>query len=150
MHKFKFTRKINYLLISLEVLKLNSIDKNNKYLNKNHRVNKFYTLEHINIANKYKRQYSYTNSLILIDTLYTSLHKKKSFKLIQLILQKENLLNIYIKKFNHIYLNNNNYYTLYANNDKTKIHYIAIINLYIIYFMQKNNNILYLTYYLLT
>nr|YP_009300447.1 hypothetical chloroplast RF65 [Campylaephora sungminbooi]AKU47366.1 hypothetical chloroplast RF65 [Campylaephora sungminbooi] len=150
MHQFM--HKINYLLISLEALNLDYLENYDlcyKEQIKKTRLNQYY-INNQNLFKKNKIDYSYTCAIILINILYKVINKNKSSELVQLILKQDKLLNQYIKKFHHIYFNNQDYYTLYTKHEKPNIKQIAIINLYIIYIIIQSTNFLYLTYYLIT
>lgn len=146
-----FTKKIDYLLISLEALHLNSLQiyfKNHSSINYME-FNAIYNINNLNLFNTNKVLYSYTTICKLIFLLYKTIKKNNLSRLIQIIFTKKQLLNKYIKKFYTLY-SNNNYYATYTNNTKLKLKYIAIINLYIIYTIEKYSSIRYLVYYLLT
>jgi hypothetical protein len=144
---YKYNNKIHNLLISLESLNLHiSPDFHNKYV-KNNSINRVY-LNEIYTLNTIKK--TNVNILIIINNLYKAIHQTKSYKIIQIILKEEKLLNQYMKKFNYIYLKKYNKYQSYIINEKTTIYNIAIMNLYIIYLINKRSNLYYLIYYLLT
>lgn len=143
-----FTKKINYLLTSLEVLHLDSSQINQHILISNRELNHMYTIT-LNLFHTNIIYYPYTETLKLMAILYQSIKKKKLSKLIQIIFKKKQLLNKYITKFYKLYSNNYSY-TSYNETEQLKFKYIAITNLYIIYIINKYSNIGYLIYYLLS
>lgn len=156
--RYKYTKKIHYLLISLEVLNLHLTPNDKEYFNKNQYIdqkdlNELFNrtnLTNIYLLDPNQIKSSYINIITIINILYTAINQEKSHQIIQNILKKEKLLNQYLLKFNHIYFSHYTKYKSSIKNEKITIYDIAIINLYIIYLIKKNKQILYLTYYLLT
>ena len=149
-----FMHKINSLFISLEALNLEYLNKYNiSYVQQNNQINikqlQNYCLNNNKTLIKYPIQYKYEYITILITILYQAINKNKASELVQLILKKETLLNQYIQKFHHIYLNKYDYYTLNTKYETLKISNFAIINLYLIYISKKHANLIYLIYYLI-
>nr|YP_009297074.1 hypothetical protein Ceram_141 [Ceramium japonicum]AOM66417.1 hypothetical protein Ceram_141 [Ceramium japonicum] len=149
---YKYTQKIYYLLISLEVLNLYITEDYCQYFKKNKKIYStgFHSLSTINIFYKYQEKYSYIQMIIMIYNLYKIINQKNFSELIQHILKTEKLLHQYIKKFYHLHSNDYTQYQSYTANKQLKIDDIALINLYIIYLINQKINIFYLTYYLLT
>lgn len=143
-----FTKKINYLLISLEVLSIDHSQINNNILINKIELNNVYRIDTLYLLNTQIVYYPYIITLKLIAMLYRSIKKKKLSELIQIILKRKELLHQYINKFYRLYSNNNSY-TSYNYAKQLKLKYIAIINLYIIYTIDRESHIGYIIYYLL-
>nr|QCI05120.1 hypothetical protein [Centroceras clavulatum] len=125
--------KIQHLLICLEVLNINdwkskNIKRNNSFLN--------YKCFDQNI-------YS------LIFSIYSIKKNNYTYKLIKLILNKDELLDKYIKKFKYLHNKKFKYYHINNLYEAFNLTYIAIINLYIIYKIIDSDYISYINYYLL-
>lgn len=144
-----FTKRINYLLTSLEVLYLDSSQIHQTTLINNIELNQICKIDALNLFHTNIRCHPYKTTLKLIAILYELIKNKKLSKLIQIIFANKQLLNKYITKFHKLYSNNYSY-TSYNYTKQLKLEYIAIINLYIIYKIDKHSNIKYLIYYLLS
>nr|YP_009394856.1 hypothetical protein [Polysiphonia elongata]ARW63418.1 hypothetical protein [Polysiphonia elongata] len=148
MKKEIFLKKLDLLSISLEVL---TTSNENKQI-----IKKFNTL-YYNIRNK---QYSKKqNFLFLIEYIYSIIKMIRKYSLDQLatkIIKGNNkFITRYISKFCYIYYRNKKYYInhklilyKYNKDEKIAINNVAIINLYLICKLQKDQGIYTLIKYL--
>ena len=149
MKKKIFLKKLDLLYISLEIL-INDLKEHNN-LEKNINITYYYTKnQHYNKQQKFLLCIEYISQTIELIKTY-SLHKIAA----QIIKNKRTHLKQYISKFCYSYYKNKQYYInnklLHYNFAKKKeidIKKDAILNLYIIYKLNKTNRIHKLTKYL--
>nr|YP_009398570.1 hypothetical protein [Lophocladia kuetzingii]ARW67756.1 hypothetical protein [Lophocladia kuetzingii] len=155
--KNKLKKKISLLLISLEIININNIykeDNTEKNINKNI---KFKQLTH-DFKNCYQNQkHSFIETLkniyIIYKTISINTIDQKAQKLLRNYIKNENDQQVkqYLKKFHYIYFIKTEYYHQYKSLkylNKININKVAITNLYIISKLNKRIKIFFLIKYL--